>query len=37
VAVKEGRTTRALRDPASDAERREVERLLVVRAAARPG
>ncbi|HET6342902.1 MAG TPA: DEAD/DEAH box helicase [Gemmatimonadota bacterium] len=34
VAVKEGRATRSLRDPASDAERREVERLLVVRAAA---
>ncbi|MGH7563186.1 MAG: Lhr family helicase [Gemmatimonadota bacterium] len=35
VAVKEGRATHALRDPASDIERREVERLLVVRAAAR--
>ena len=34
VAVKEGRVARALRDPASEAERREVERLLVVRAAA---
>ena len=34
VAAKEGRATRSLRDPASEAERREVERLLVVRAAA---
>ena len=37
VAVKEGRATRSLRDPASEAERREVERLLVVRAAAISG
>ncbi|MGH7550980.1 MAG: DEAD/DEAH box helicase, partial [Gemmatimonadota bacterium] len=37
VAAKEGRATRGLRDPASDAERREVERLLVVRAAALSG
>ena len=29
VAVKEGRVARALRDPASETERREVERLLV--------
>ncbi len=37
VAAKEGRATRALRDPASDAERREVERLLVVRGASLQG
>jgi ATP-dependent Lhr-like helicase len=37
VAVKEGRATRALRDPASEAERREVERLLVVRTASLSG
>ncbi|MGH7571322.1 MAG: Lhr family helicase [Gemmatimonadota bacterium] len=37
VAAKEGRATRALRDAASDAERREVERLLVVRAAVASG
>ena len=37
VAVKEGRATRSLRDPASDAERREVERLLVLRTASLSG
>ncbi|MBA3555453.1 MAG: hypothetical protein H0W29_11915 [Gemmatimonadales bacterium] len=35
IAIKEGRTTRTLRDPATDAEKREVQRLLVVRAGAR--